>query len=50
MHCDYCGQALEIHESVTRQDGRRYCDVCIGRLGIQLDPTMAEWIDLQPVR
>lgn len=50
MNCDYCDYALETHEHITRQDGRRYCDVCIGRLGIELAPLMADWTDLQPAR
>ena len=50
MHCDYCGYILETYELIMRQDGRRYCDVCIGRLTIELTPSMAEWYDFEPMR
>jgi len=34
--CAYCGYELESHENVTRNDGRKYCSVCVGRLSINL--------------
>ena len=44
--CDYCGYELDAHERVSRGGGRMLCDVCVGRLGAHLDPTVDDLSDL----
>lgn len=46
MNCDYCDYELETHENVLRGSGYRYCDVCVARLGANLDPVLDSMSDL----